>query len=182
MSELNLQFDFENSSEAELRRWLQDMLPTVEKFVHAAKRFCSIDAQLSDRLPCDFCEKRASCQSLCEKAEAVLSNVHQGKGRRENLTEFHDDTLQGKETVRRKDIFEKYALWKSDFTARQWAIIELHYQDGLTENQIAKKVGKVRTAINGLLNRAKKRLEDRDRQLRQEAREQIKIMVENGEI
>lgn len=183
MHELNLQFDFEKSSEAEAKQWLLSVIPTVEKFVHVAKRFCSIDAPTSSpRLPCDTCDKRSSCLSLCEKAEAVLSSVHEGRGRRENLTEFYDNTLQGKETVRRKDIFEKYELWKSDFTEGQWAVIEMYYQEGLTEGQIAKNIGKARSTINGLLNRAKKRLEDRDRQLRQETREEIKKMAENNEI
>lgn len=182
MSGPNTQFDFDNCSDAELRQWLISKGPIIEQFVIAAKRFCSTNEHGSEQLSCDTCKERLGCKTPCDKVKAILASLQKGKGRHENLTGFYPETLQAKERVRREDILEKYKLWKDDFTEKQWAVIEMYYGECMTEKEIAQRTGKVRTAINGLLNRAKKTKEERDEKLRRETREQMKKNEESDEL
>jgi len=174
MSGPNLKFDFDNCSDAELKQWLISKGPIIEQFIIAAKRFCSTNEHGSEQLSCNTCKERLSCKTPCDKVKAILPSMQKGKGRRENLTGFYPDTLQVKERVRREDIFEKYNLWKAEFTKHQWAVIEMYYDECMTEKEIAQRTGKARTTINGLLNRAKKTKEECDKKLRRETREQMK--------
>jgi predicted DNA-binding protein YlxM (UPF0122 family) len=132
-----------------------------------------------ESLPCNSCSQIDECKEPCGRLNALLPGVHNGKGRTENLTGLHSNTLQEKERIRRSDIFDQYQLWKDDFTKCQWIVVELYYRECMTEEQIAKKVGKARSTVNGLLNRAKRRKEIRGRQLRWETRDQMKKKSDN---
>ena len=174
MLQIHSKLDFNICSDAELRQWLISKVPIVEQFVIVAKRFCSTESLASEISPCDICNERGQCTDSCDQLNDLLPGLYEGKGRHENLTGFHPDTLQVKERIRREDIFEKYKLWKEDFTKNQWLAIEMYYGECMTEKEIAQKTGKSRSTINGLLNRAKKIKEKRDEKLRRETREQMK--------
>lgn len=182
MSEPDSQFDFDNCSDAELRQWLISKGPIVEQFVIVAKRFCGTDEYTSEQLPCDTCKQRLDCKTSCDKLEAILPSPQKGKGRHENLTGLYPNTLQGRKIIRRKDILKQYESWKDDFTETQWLAIEMYYGECRTEKEIAQKTGKARSTVNGLLNRAKKIKEVRNKQLRWETRAQIKKMEESDGI
>ena len=182
MNPIDSKLDFNNCSDAELRQWLVSAVPIVEQFVIVAKRFCSIESIAPEPSPCDACSKKGQCIDSCNQLNDLLPGLYEGKGRHENLTGFYPDTLQVKERIRREDIFEKYKLWEEDFTENQWAAIEMYYGECMTEKEIAQNIGKSRSTINGLLNRAKKTKEKRDEKLRQETREQMKKKDENDGI
>lgn len=59
-------------------------------------------------------------------------------------------------------------------TKGRWVVIELYYRQCLSEEQIAKKTGKARSTVSGLLNRARERKEEYDKRLRQEMHEQMR--------
>lgn len=161
---------------------LLEALPQFEQFIAAIKGYCAEELEtITTSSPCDLCPKKQNCTEPCDRLNRLLGGAYQGKGRRENLAGLFPNTLQEIERVRRQDIFKQYALWKDDFTQYQWPVIELSYNYGLSEEQIGKVLGKSRSTVNGLLKRARKIKEEREKQLRRETREQFKKDKEKDE-
>lgn len=181
MTNFGSESDFQPRWIAELMATLLPALPLLEKLVAMGHHLHTKDATATKPLPCHSCTE-SNCNEHCERLRTFLGGDYQGRGRRENLTGFYPQNLRGKEIIRRIDIFEQYALWKDDFTANQWAVIELYYKEGMSEKQVSIKLSKARSTVNGLLNRAKKRKELRDKQLRRETRDQFKKNIENQQI
>ena len=177
------------SSEADLdTRYLEELqkqlvreIPSLDRLLVLIHQLCELKVNTREILPCNDCHNPQDCES-CYRWNALLPALNQGKGRRENLTGLHVGTLQGKERIRRRDIFEQYELWKDDYTQAQWEVIEMYYNQGMSEQQISKILGKKRSAINGRLNRARNKTEERQKQLRRETREQMIKNKESEEI
>jgi len=189
MKRLDLQSDFVPYSIEEFMTLLREELPLWEEMIQRRKKLITVAKRLlcekiatSTPSPCHLCPYRQSCTEPCDRLNALLPGLYKGKGRRENLTGLHAETLQGKERKRRKDIFEQYELWKDGYTQAQWEAIELYYNQCMSEMQIAKKLGKKRSAINGRLIRARSRKEERQKQLRRETREQIRKKEEKNDM
>ena len=72
------------------------------------------------------------------------------------------------ERLRLQSIFEEYEACREELTTGQWSAVCLHYRDGLTEQQIAVELKKVRSSVHGLLKRAKQRKDAHQRRMREE--------------
>lgn len=65
-------------------------------------------------------------------------------------------------------LFEEYLACQEEFSRAQWAAICLRFRDGHTQIDIADRLGKSRSAVHGLLQRAKTRKDAFQRNLRKE--------------
>lgn len=180
MTDYGPQPDFHPHWIAELMEALLSALPLLEKLVAMGHRIRTEDATATTALPCHSCAE-SNCNGPCDRLNTFLGGDYQGRGRRENLTGLFPNTLQEIERIRQQDIFKQYALWKDDFTKFQWPVVELFYNYGLSEERIAKVLGKSRSTINGLLNRAKRIKEEREKRLRRETRNQLRKKEEDNE-
>ena len=73
------------------------------------------------------------------------------------------------ERLRLQSLFEQYEACRERFTTGQWRAVCLRFRDRLTEAQIASVLKKGRSAVHGLLKRARLRKEAGDRKRREEA-------------
>lgn len=118
--------------------------------------------------PCVDCQYRGECKEPCDKVTDFLPGITAGRGSRENTTGFHVGTLKDYEHTRRLDIFQEYESCKELFTAKQWEVICLYYSGGLAQGEIATATGKKRSAVSGLLSRAKHAKRRNAEQMRKE--------------
>lgn len=159
--------DFDAHYVAELGEALRQALPFLEKLVLLGQALRPQKAKESTSLPCTSCSKD-HCSGPCDALNAVLPAVYEGRGHREHFSKLGADDLQHFRKVRFSDIFEQYQDCRHIFTDKQWVVIEFYYQDGKTEDQIAKEIGKARTTVSDRLNRARRRKENYDRKVRRE--------------
>lgn len=69
---------------------------------------------------------------------------------------------------RRRDVFARYEQSKECFTDKQWTVVCAYYRDGLTEDEIADRLGVARGAVYDRRRRAEQRLKKREAELRKE--------------
>ena len=69
---------------------------------------------------------------------------------------------------RRRDVFSRYEQNKDCFTDKQWMVVCAYYLDGLTEDEIANRLGVARSAVYDRRRRAEGRLKKREAELRKE--------------
>ena len=72
------------------------------------------------------------------------------------------------ERGRLADVYQEYEACKHLFRKRQWLAIQLFYGEGKTQQEIATLLRITRSAVCGLLSRARKRKAQHDRELRAE--------------
>ena len=117
---------------------------------------------------CATCEEEPVCEKPCPAVLAQLPGIHAGRGRKENASGLYEESLKKRGIRNRPDIFHEYKKCEDIFRSKQWDVICLHYRDGLDQAQIAARLGKSRSAISGLLTRARKRKKKHDEKLRAE--------------
>ena len=155
---------------------LRQAMPGLEKLVEACKNLFPDTIDDAKPFPCNSCEERVNCNS-CDKIKKALPEGNPGRGRRENLTGLHINTLQPMQKIWCLDVFDQYESCKEIFTPLQWEAIYLHYSRGLTQEQVGTQLGKTRKAISGLIQRAKARKEKHDRKIRAEKYEVMKKSI-----
>ncbi len=181
MTRVTAQYNFDPRSLEELKRAVGDLARLCEIVVHLAGYLQDEKSSLPQQIPCHTCPKEGTCKESCDRLKTFLGGDYLGRGRRENLTGLFPNTLQEIERIRQQDIFKQYESWKGDFTKYQWLVVELFYNYGLSEERIGKMLGKSRSTINGLLNRAKRIKEEREKRLRLETRNQLRKKEEDEE-
>ena len=117
---------------------------------------------------CPNCQLWGECNGLCDKVDHLVSGTAKGRGHKENITGFHVETLKDYTHTRQLRIFQEYESCKELFTDKQWEVICLYYSEGLTQEQIATATGKKRSAISGLLSRARDAKRKNAEQMRKE--------------
>lgn len=191
MFENLLNIDFHNCSDEELRDGLQQLFFITKKALEVVdERFCNTDIAASESSKLDTSNKNGQCDKLYEQYKAILPSVTKGTGREITINldfdkfEKHNsqhssigqagtsksiqDKLKTINRIRYLDIFEEYVKIKAEFKTKQWEVIYLYYHDGLTQQQIGKRLDKSRTAISGLLCRAKDKKAAYNKKLRRE--------------
>jgi hypothetical protein len=187
MYEELLNFDFEHSSDNELRQWFQQIRPIIAKFLEAAVRFCS-----TKQMSCENCPQRKECDELnvgredkvCPKLDPYLPNRYEGAGKREehigglveDLGDDYSDILEIGDSsclspkraqriiksirkIRSDEIFTLYKGCSHIFTKEQWEVICLKLDYGMTFNAIGKILKIEQSTASDRFQRAKKRLE-----------------------
>ena len=113
------------------------------------------------RLPCEKCAELGKCKEPCKKLEKLLPAAGHGRGRKENLLGCDEELIAGIDRPRLSEIFEKrYLPCRHIFTVKQWRVVELFYNQSLTETEIGQKLGTRRNSVNELHQRAKEKMED----------------------
>ena len=118
--------------------------------------------------PCIDCEYRSECKAPCDKLIGLLPGITAGRGAKENTTGLYVETLKDCEQTRRLEIFKQYQFCDAPFTDKQWNVICRYYEQGLSQDQIALATGRKRSAISGLLKRARDLKKRRFEQMREE--------------
>jgi len=119
---------------------------------------------------CRRCPHNSSCKEPCPALEQILSAETRGRGRRECLTGLHPETLAHFQETHHMLVLDGYKACPFIFTAREWEAVCLRHQEGLTQKQIAERLGISRTAVSDRLSRAKQKLLAHQRELRAERR------------
>jgi predicted DNA-binding protein YlxM (UPF0122 family) len=174
MTDSKQQLDFDRHSVEEFKkRFLRD-LPALERILVTIHEFCYQKGSSEVELPCHSCPSEENCNGKCEKLKKYQGGDYKGRGARESLSGFNIDTLVVIEKIRRTDVFKQFEPYKDKFKKKTWEAIFLYFQEGLSEQEIAKKVGVGRSAISNRLKRAKDKKEQFDKDLRGEAYEQLR--------
>ncbi len=77
-----------------------------------------------------------------------------------------------------QQIFLGYKRHQRHFTPKQWQVVCLRYERGLTVARIAELLGRVESTISSLLSRATEILDDREKELRRESYEVRRTLPE----
>jgi predicted DNA-binding protein YlxM (UPF0122 family) len=160
--------DFDSHSAEELREILCQLLPSLEKLIPVALEFCGQNTELSMPKLCESCPERKTCSGQCKKLQEQLPKAKSGRGHHENLTRFYEETLEDIRKLRRQDVFNRYEACKHLLTDEQWIAVYLHFKKGLSHVQAARYMGRGRSTVSELLQRAKNCMEEHHKKLREE--------------
>ncbi len=176
------QFDSDNCSDAELEIWLRQIIPTIKNFLKVAECFWT-EKQRS----CENCEMKAKCDQFnkdredltCLILESLIPSRYKGTGYHEknsgllidkfNDTEsdmLEDETMLDRSTlksIRKIKSNEQFMLYKNCshvFTDEQLEVVYMRFKYGMKQKDIAKNIGKKRSAVSDRLRRAKKNMEN----------------------
>lgn len=152
----------------ELLDTLHEALPALEKLAAVARAFCEQENGLPQHKPCESCPEKGHCSAPCEKLDAWLPGIYEGRKHWESSSRMNRDVHPNLSKVRFTDVFEEYESCHHIFTSKQWAVIRLYYGEEKTQEQIARQLHKLRSAVSGRLVRAKRKKEQHDRKIRQE--------------
>lgn len=183
------QFGVENFFDPKFQEALQQALPLLEMLVKVGHALDPENSKVLTSSPCEGCSKRNNCGSEpCEVLESQLPAAYGGKGYKENTIDLdlnyfqngefetsddyeeecsqkpQNDTIKRVQKITSSDIFEKYEICKHIFTKKQWETVCLYYKEGKTITQIAKELSKACSTVGDLLNLAKKRKEQYDKE------------------
>jgi len=157
-------FDLDSRSFIEIIEALRQVLPSLKKLVEAGQGLFGK-------------ETSESCSQPCGELDALLPKVYEGRGNREHLTKLCFDDLPIVEKIGFLEIFEQYQDCQHIFSRKQWEVVYLYYHDGKTEEEIAKEIGRARTTVSDLLNRAGRKKEEHDKKLRREKFDYLKEKI-----
>jgi len=104
---------------------------------------------------CRGCSRRSECMELCDDVRMLLDSPLRGRGKRENLSGLHEQTLDGVPS-RWRTVFESYVPCMDLLTERQYQVVVLHLFHGFTQKDTAKKLGLCVSTVNDHLQRAKR--------------------------
>jgi len=174
MFDFDLQFDYENCSDAELKVWLKQTVPIIELFIFAAKKFYNSDTAIVP-LPCKTCPKIGKCNTPCNRLNALLADEFAGSSNLNNtvgdlIEEIAADVdqprqldhsfLRAIDRVRSDEIFMLYKNCLFLFTKKEWRVITLKVQQGMTYGEIAEVLASSTSNVSDIFQRAKKKMEN----------------------
>lgn len=173
----NLNIDL--CSGPELETLIRRTLPTVMTFIKASQRLLNEDKPAPK--PCDNCNKYNACKKPCELLENILPKIHKGpqnlKRTYGNLINEISDTstkdidsdeilhkfdinyLKAIDRVRADDIFVLYKNCIQLFSKKEWRVITLKLDEGLTYKTIGQILGISTSTASDTFQRAKRRME-----------------------
>lgn len=158
MTNSRQQPDFDSHSAKELREILYQLLPSIEKFISVAHKLCEESKT----------EDSNTSHSNTNHIKPVLPSPTQGRGRKENLIGFYEETLEDIRKIRHQDIFERYDSLKHLLTDEQWLAVYLRFKKGLSFNQIAAQMHRGKSTVYQCLQRAEDEIEKHYKKLRKE--------------
>lgn len=172
--------NIEPFSGSELRTLIRQALPTVMTFVKASQRLLKEDKTGNN--PCDNCDKYNTCEETCELVEGKLPKEHKGSQYLErtygNLIDEISDTrikdtgdndeilctydvnyLKAIDRVRTDDIFVLYKNSIHLFSKKEWRVITLKLDEGITYKTIGQILGISTSTASDTFQRAKGKME-----------------------
>lgn len=177
-----LNFDFEHSSDDQLRQWLKQTYPIVAKFLAAAQKICT-----RPKMDCDTCSLKKECDQknlgkkdrTCLILEPHLPGRDAGRGylekRAGNAIDFYSD--ESEEDLSNEDMKKNLKHWRDNFVAvrkirsdeeflqyesvenkltlEQFEVVCLRVRDGHKYKDIAKELNISVSAASDRYRRAK---------------------------
>ena len=153
---------------AEIMAILQQMGPLQERLLEIVRKLDSEEDQSAAVSPCTTCSRKDACRNPCDELLKYLPSDSQGQNRHEFLVQRPMDSFEAVPAANYFQTLAGYQIAAGIFTKKQWQVLVLYYQDGKTQAEIAAQLGKKRSAISDLLHRAKKRIQEHIKALRQE--------------
>ena len=176
MKNSNLQHDPDPKAIGPIIEALRQAMPALEKLVEVCHDLLQATADEERPNTCDSAQNKEVVTELYDKIHNISSGVHHGRGRHENLTGFYPETLQEAKNRHQLDVFEEYRACEEIFTPEQWEAIYLYWKAGMSQTQIAKHIGRKRSAVSGRLMRAAVKKQQHDKKMRKEQLEYLKKM------
>jgi RNA polymerase sigma factor (sigma-70 family) len=112
-------------------------------------------------------------EEMCKVLNELLQGATEAQGGKKELFNPYSGNLKVIEKIRRADVFAQFERYKDKFKAKPWQTIVLYYQMELNQEQIAKKLGIVRSAVSNRLKRARDKKDKLDKDRRREAYEHL---------
>ncbi|RKY19670.1 MAG: hypothetical protein DRP63_00230 [Planctomycetota bacterium] len=100
-------------------------------------------------MPCYNCPKRDICTQPCEELEKELPSMEHGK--------LHGGKIKAKdlqELVRRMAVVKTVLDYRDRLKGRQKQVIDLYFNDGLTQREIGKRLGIAQKNVCEYMKRA----------------------------
>ena len=134
-------------------------------------RLCALLNALADTL-CEMAEAACDEREFSADAEvvALLRTAQEGRSGRTpgRLTPVEELDDHRAKRWRRPGAFEAFEACQDRLTRPQWRVVCLFFRDGKSQSETAALLGTSRSAVSGLLTRAKQRKDRYYRQLRAE--------------
>lgn len=104
-------------------------------------------------MDCSGCPKYEHCSSICEKIEKLLPSMERGK-----LHGGKIKTEDLKELVRRIAMVRTILDYRGKLKGRQKQVVDMYYNDGLTQSEIAKRLGIAQKNVCEYMKRALRKI------------------------
>ncbi|MBN2267676.1 MAG: sigma-70 family RNA polymerase sigma factor [Candidatus Babeliaceae bacterium] len=167
--------NIETCSDIELKAWVRQVVPIVAAFLQASQRLFAEEGT-QDQSPCDNCDKRASCETLCERVESMLPGALSGSYVLNNtygdlidkMSEgddsdedgmSHNTNLKTVKVPMPEAIFKLYEGCQNIFTPKQWRVVYLRFKEGMQNVEITKELGMTQSSVSDMLKRARQKME-----------------------
>ena len=105
------------------------------------------------RMPCSNCPRRNECVSICPELERELPSMDAG---RFNHGYWRSRDLE--RVLRRRVLVHLLLDWRHFLTGRQRQVIDLFLNEGLTQRQIAERLGIAQKNVCVYLQRAYRKI------------------------
>ncbi|MBK9974134.1 MAG: sigma-70 family RNA polymerase sigma factor [Planctomycetes bacterium] len=106
---------------------------------------------------CTHCPLRSGCQSPCDAVEALLPKEQRGELRRLRRRDSFPYAL---ELEQRRAWVRLLLDWRHHLRGRLKQVFDLHFNDGLSNVEIARQLGLTRGTVSEYLSRATAVLQD----------------------
>lgn len=100
-------------------------------------------------MACSNCPKRDSCKKICERLEKMLPSMERGK--------LHGGKIKTddlKELVRRMGVVRTILDFRDRLSGRQRQVVDMYFNEGLTQSEIAKRLGIAQKNVCEYMKRA----------------------------
>lgn len=168
-------------SDTELRVLIRQIYPIVLFFIKASQKLLN-EKDIPNESPCSTCEKANICKKPCELVENLLPGYFKGYNNT-NLTcgslidnvgntnindeadcneisqKYDNSFLKAIDKVRSDDIFILYKNCIHLFSKKEWQIVTLKIEKGLTYKTIGKILGIGLSTTSDTFHRAKGKME-----------------------
>ena len=128
---------------------------------------------------CTKCPRRPVCTEPCRELEALLPSAD--AGRDWNL-EAADAKARAAKTVANMLAVRAMLDWRHVLSGRQREAFDLYFNDGLSQEEIALRMGLQRVTVDRLLQRARRRMRAAVASEARQQEEQQRAEEERGEV
>ncbi|MCX7703173.1 MAG: sigma-70 family RNA polymerase sigma factor [Planctomycetota bacterium] len=100
-------------------------------------------------MDCKTCLKKEFCQELCKDMKKKIPSIYDGR-----INHGHLSSEALHRIVRRRWITKVILDWRHMLSGRQRQVIDMYYNENLTQDEIAKRLGIAQKNVSVYLSRA----------------------------
>lgn len=102
---------------------------------------------------CRDCPKRESCREICSSLKRLLPSMEKG---RFNYGRLSSKRLE--ELLRRRWVTQVVLDWRHILSGRQRQVVDMYYNEGLTHDEIATRLGIAQKNVTTYMHRAYRKI------------------------